>query len=79
MKTDVEGEVSGRESPMKSIVKTAEELPRSRVRCKEEFTADELALLQAKLEGWLRAVATKSEHKRPRQQFVIKFRNGGRA
>jgi hypothetical protein len=54
-------------------------LPRSRVRCKEEFTADELALLQAKLEGWLRAVATKSEHKRPRQQFVIKFRNGGRA
>jgi hypothetical protein len=78
MNATVGGEVSGRESPMKSIVKTPEESPRSRVRCKEEFTADELALLQAKLEGWLRAVATRSDHKRPRQQFVIKFRNSGR-
>jgi hypothetical protein len=79
MNGNVEGKVSGRELRMKSIVKTVEELPRSRVRCKEEFTADELALLQAKLEGWLRAVAVKSDHKRPRQQFVIKFRNSGRA
>jgi hypothetical protein len=78
MNASVEGQLSGRESPMKNIVKTAEELPRSRVRCKEEFTADELALLQAKLEGWVSAVATKSGNKRPRQQFVIKFRNSGR-
>jgi hypothetical protein len=63
---------------MKSPVKISEDLPRSRVRCKEEFTADELALLQAKLEGWIRAVATKTETKRPRQQFVIKFKNNGR-
>ena len=63
---------------MKSIVKPSEESPRSRVRCKEEFTADELALLQAKLEGWIRAVATKSDSKRPRHQFVIKFKNNGR-
>jgi hypothetical protein len=63
---------------MKSIVKTSEESPRLRVRCMEEFTADELALLQAKLEGWMRAVATKSESKRSRHQFVIKFKNSGR-
>jgi hypothetical protein len=79
MNAKVEGLVSGRELPMKSTIKISEELPRSRVRCKEEFTADELALLQAKLEGWIRAVATKSENKRPRHQFVIKFKNTGRA
>ena len=78
MNATVGGEVSGRESPMKSIVKTPEESPRSRVRCKEEFTADELALLQAKLEGWMRAVATKSDSKRPRHQFVMKSKNTGR-
>jgi hypothetical protein len=78
MNANVEGPVRGREWSMKSIVKVAEELPRSRVRCKEEFTADELALLQAKLEGWIRAVATKSENKRPRHQFVIKFKSTGR-
>jgi len=77
----VEGPLGGRELPMKSPTKTAEELPlpRTRVRCKEEFTADELATIQAKLEGWMRAVATKSESKRPRRQFVIKFKNGDRA
>ena len=77
MNANLEGLVRGRERSMKSIVKTAEETPRSRVRCKEEFTADELALLQAKLEGWMRAVATKSDNKRPRHQFVIKFKNAG--
>lgn len=63
---------------MKRIVNISEESPRSRIRCKEEFTADELAVLQAKLEGWIRAVATKSENKRPRHQFVIKFKHTGR-
>lgn len=64
---------------MKSPTKASEEdLPRTRVRCKEEFTADELATIQAKLEGWMRAVATKSESKRPRRQFVIKFKNSDR-
>ena len=56
---------------MKRMLKPAEEsttggpvqgqVPHVRVRCKEEFSADELALLQAKLEGWMRTVATKSE------------------
>jgi hypothetical protein len=70
---------------MKRVVKTPEESPRhepppqqvqrARVRGKDEFTADELALLQAKLEGWIRATATKAESKRPRHQFVIKFKH----
>ena len=74
---------------MKRMVKPADEiatggpvqgqLPHLRVRCKEEFSADELALLQAKLEGWMRAVATKSEGKRPRHQFVMKSKHTGRA
>jgi hypothetical protein len=73
---------------MKRMVKPAEEVgtggpaqgqvPHVRVRCKEEFSADELALLQAKLEGWMRTVATKSEGKRPRHQFVMKAKNAGR-
>lgn len=73
---------------MKRMVKPAEEpvkrgsgqepMPHVRVRCKEEFTADELALLQTKLEGWIRAVATKSENKRPRHQFVMKSKHSGR-
>jgi hypothetical protein len=73
---------------MKRRLKPAEEaatrgpvqgqVPHVRVRCKEEFSADELALLQAKLEGWMRTVATKSEGKRPRHQFVMKAKNAGR-
>jgi hypothetical protein len=73
---------------MKRMLKPAEEsttggpvqgqVPHVRVRCKEEFSVDELALLQAKLEGWMRAVATKSESKRPRHQFVMKAKNAGR-
>jgi hypothetical protein len=55
-----------------------EQMPHVRVRCKEEFSADELALLQAKLEGWIRTVATKSDSKRPRHQFVMKSKNTGR-
>jgi hypothetical protein len=49
-----------------------------RVRCKEDFSADELALLQAKLEGWMRAGSAKSDGKRPRRQFVMKAKNAGR-
>jgi hypothetical protein len=73
---------------MKRMLKPGEEstaggpvqgqVPHVRVRCKEEFSADELALLQAKLEAWMRAVATKSESKRPRHQFVMKAKNAGR-
>lgn len=79
MNADVGDLLGGGEWSMKSPTKASEEdLPRTRVRCKEEFTADELATIQAKLEGWMRAVATKSESKRPRRQFVIKFKNSDR-
>ena len=73
---------------MKRMVKPTDEaatggpvqaqVPHVRVRCKEEFSDDELALLQAKLEGWMRAVATKTEGKRPRHQFVMRAKNSGR-
>jgi hypothetical protein len=73
---------------MKRTVKPADEsatrgpepgqVPHVRVRCKEDFTADELALLQAKLEGWMRAVATKSPSKRPRHPFVMKSKQAER-
>jgi hypothetical protein len=78
----------GREWFMKRMVNPTDEaatggpvpaqVPHVRVRCKEEFSADELASLQAKLEGWMRAVATKSEGKRPRHQFVMRAKNSGR-
>jgi hypothetical protein len=57
---------------MKSIVKYPEQSPRWRVRCKEDFSADELALLQEKLEGWIQQALPKSGSKRPRHQFVMK-------
>jgi hypothetical protein len=73
---------------MKRMLKPAEDtttggpvqgqVPHVRVRCKEEFSADELALLQAKLEGWMRAGATKGDSKRPRHQFVMKAKNARR-
>jgi hypothetical protein len=73
---------------MKRVLKPAEEtttggpvpgqVPHVPVRCKEEFSADELALLQAKLEGWMRAGSKGSDGKRPRHQFVMKTKNAGR-
>jgi hypothetical protein len=62
---------------MKTIVKYPEESPRWRVRCKEDFTADELALLQEKLEGWIQQAMPKSGSKRPRHQFVMKSKRTG--
>jgi len=88
MRAGVGGLAIGKGRCMKRMVKPAEEsatrgpmpeqVPHVRVRGKEEFSADELALLQAKLEGWIRAVATKSDSKRPRHQFVMKSKNTGR-
>jgi hypothetical protein len=51
------------------------QVPHVRVRCMEDFSADELALLQLKLEGWMRTVETRSEGKRPRHRFVMKVKN----
>jgi hypothetical protein len=72
---------------MKRVVKSVDEaapggpvpgqVPHVRIRCKEEFSADELAQLQAKLEGWMRTVGTRAEGKRQRHQFVMKTKNQG--
>jgi hypothetical protein len=64
---------------MEHTDKTLEDSPRSRVRGMDEFTADELALLQAKLEGWIRQTTPKSGGKRPRHQFVMKSRHTGQS
>jgi hypothetical protein len=64
---------------MEHTEKSLEDSPRTRVRGMDEFTADELALLQAKLEGWLRQTTPKSGGKRPRQQFVMKSRHPGQS
>jgi hypothetical protein len=53
--------------------------PRWHVRGKEEFTADELAQLQEKLEGWMRQTAPQVATKRLRHQFVMKPRHTGGA
>jgi len=57
---------------MKHTVKAPEEFTRLRVRCKEDFTPEELALLQRKLEGWIHQAPPKSGIKRQRHQFVMK-------
>jgi hypothetical protein len=60
---------------MEHTEKSLEDSPRTRVRGMDEFTADELALLQVKLEGWIRQTTPKSGSKRPRHQFVMKSRH----
>jgi len=64
---------------MEHMGKSFEDSPRTRVRVMDEFTADELALLQAKLEGWLRQATPKSGGKRPRHQFVMKSRHSSQS
>lgn len=57
---------------MKNLVKAPEALPQVRVRHKEDFTTEELARLQEKLEGWMRQTLPKSGIKRRRHPFVMK-------
>jgi hypothetical protein len=62
---------------MNPIVKhdwTPEELTRQGIRGIEAFTAEELALLQQKVEGWLRQRGTPSRNKRRPTSFVIRSR-----
>jgi hypothetical protein len=68
-----------REETMEHTDKSLEDSPRARVRGIDEFTADELALLKAKLEGWIRQTTPKSGGKRPRHQFVMKSRHTGQS
>jgi hypothetical protein len=57
---------------MKNTVKAPEVSAQGRIRYKEDFTPEELALLQEKLEGWMQQTAPQSRTKRPRHQFVMK-------
>ncbi len=53
---------------------TPEELARWGVRCIDAFTPEELALLQLKVEEWIRQRAPHTGSKRRRQPFVMKRR-----
>jgi hypothetical protein len=79
MSGSVDGLALGKEGLMKSPEKILAGPPRWRVRGKEEFTADELARLQEKLEGWLQQTMPKVAGKRSRHQFVMKPRHTGGA
>lgn len=60
---------------MNPIIKqpwTPEDLSQRGIRSIDEFTAEELALLQQKIEGWIRQKAPQGENKRRRVQFVRK-------
>jgi hypothetical protein len=64
---------------MKSPEKILDGSPRWQVRGKEEFTTDELARLQEKLEEWLQQTTPKVATKRSRHQFIMKPRHTGGA
>lgn len=51
---------------------TPEELARWGIRCIDAFTPEELALLQQKVEGWIRQRGPHSGSHRRRQPFVMK-------
>jgi hypothetical protein len=57
---------------------TPEEYARWRVRRIEGFTVEELALLQQKLEGWIRENGPRTESKR-RTSFVMRPKTSNRA
>jgi hypothetical protein len=53
---------------------TPEECARYGIRGIEDFTTDELALLQAKVAGWMRQRAPQPKTSRHRTPFVMKRR-----
>jgi hypothetical protein len=73
----VDGLASEKEVLMKSPEKLLAGSPRWRVRVKEEFSADELARLQEKLEAWMQQTMPKMATRRVRHQFVMKPRHTG--
>jgi hypothetical protein len=54
---------------------TPEERARMGIRGMEDFSPEELALLEAKLAGWVRQRAPRPESPRHRTPFVMKRRN----
>ncbi len=64
---------------MKHTAKTPDDLPQGRVRHKEDFTPEELARLQEKLESWIQQTSPKSGTKRQRHHFVMKSKKSEHA
>jgi hypothetical protein len=62
-------------NPIIQHVWTPEERARYGIRGIEDFSAEELALLEAKLAGWVRQRAPGPESARHRAPFVMKRRN----
>jgi hypothetical protein len=58
---------------------TPEERARYGIRIMEDFSADELALLETKLAGWVRQQAPRPERMRHRAPFVMTRRNAAPA
>jgi hypothetical protein len=58
---------------------TAEERARYGIRSIDDFTSEELALLQTKLVGWMRQRAPQSDKPRHRAPFVMKRRTAAPA
>jgi hypothetical protein len=53
---------------------TPDDFARWGVRCIESFSVEELALLQQKVEGWIRERGSPSGKKRHRSPFIMKPR-----
>ena len=72
--------VPARKGAMKNTVKAPEVSAQGRIRYKEDFTPEELARLQEKLEGWIQQTSPQSSRtKRHRHQFVMKSKKSEHA
>jgi hypothetical protein len=66
-------------NPIMKQVWTPEDLARQGIRSIDDFTAEELALLQAKVAGWIRQRAPQTGRQRRWPSFVSKSRSSERA
>ena len=66
-------------NPIIPIVWTPEERARYGIRGMEDFSPEELAVLQEKLAGWMRQRAPHSEKPRHRTPFVMQRRSAAPA
>jgi hypothetical protein len=69
----------GRMNPIIQHIWTPEERARYGIRGMEDFSAEELALLQAKVAGWMRQRAPQPKSPRHRTPFIMKRRTTGPA
>jgi hypothetical protein len=69
----------GNMNPIIQHIWTPEERARYGIRGMEDFSAEELALLQAKLAGWMRQQAPQPKSRRHQAPFVMKRRTAAPA